>query len=66
MDNDPSVTADDIARYTERARLDSDWFDLGEQAAAMDTQDDIDEPTPLDREYMGSPVSAILSLTSTV
>ena len=56
--DDPSVTTDDIGEYARRARLDPDRFDRDEQAAAIDAQDalvskldDLEGPTPPDREY---------------
>ena len=58
MDDEPSVTADDIGRYAERARLDPSRFDLEEQAAAIEAQDnlvgrldDLEAETAPDREY---------------
>ena len=58
MVDDPSVTADDIAQYAERARLDPERFDTDEQAAAIDAQDDLvarlddlDLPAAPDREH---------------
>ncbi|WP_053947857.1 amidase [Halolamina sediminis] len=57
MDDDPSVTADEIGAYARRARLDPDRFDPAEQAAAIEVQDDLvarldelEAPTPPDRE----------------
>ena len=41
MDDEPSVTADDIGRYADRARLDPGRFDPETQAAAMEAQDDL-------------------------
>jgi Asp-tRNA(Asn)/Glu-tRNA(Gln) amidotransferase A subunit family amidase len=58
MDDERSVTADDIAEYAERARLDPERFDADEQAAAIGAQDDLvarldnlDLPAAPDREY---------------
>ncbi len=58
MDDDPSVTADEIGEYARRARLDPDRFDPEEQAAAMAAQDDLiaelddlEAPTAPDREH---------------
>ena len=58
MDDEPSVTAEDIEQYADRARMDPDRFDPEEQAAAIDAQDglvarldDLDTPTTPDREH---------------
>lgn len=59
MDDGRSVTIGNVAEYAERARIDPDRFDPGEQAVAIDTQndlvsrlDDLDTPTTPDREYL--------------
>ncbi|GAB7013256.1 Asp-tRNA(Asn)/Glu-tRNA(Gln) amidotransferase subunit GatA [Halolamina salina] len=58
MDDDQSVTADNIGAYARRARFDPDRFDPAEQAAAMAAQDDLvarldelEAPSPPDREF---------------
>jgi len=58
MDDDPSVTADEIGQYARRARLDPERFDPAAQAAAIEAQDDLvarldelEAPTPPDREF---------------
>lgn len=58
MDENPSVTTDEIAKYAERTQLDSERFDQDEQAGAVATQDNLvgrlDElypRSPPDREY---------------
>lgn len=58
MDDDPSVTTEDIEQYAQRAQLNPERFDPEEQAAAIEAQnnlvsrlDDLETPTAPNREF---------------